>query len=219
MTDANSKQLEENSPRSPLTRLRRLMRPHLTAPLERCELCGTPLGPEHAHLFEGKARQVHCACDACATLFAHQQSDRFRRVPRRVRVLADFRMSDASWDDLRLPINLAFFVQSTPQGRVVAMYPSPAGATESMLELAAWEGLADDNPAVHEMQPDVEALLANRIGAAREHFIVPIDECYRLVGLIRSKWRGLSGGSELWEAIGGYFERLRRRAGPPANRM
>lgn len=212
MNGANVTRLADASPRSPLTRLRRLTRPRATAPVERCELCGTPLGPEHAHLLEVKARQVHCACDACATLFAHQQSDRFRRLPRRVRALTDFRMSDAAWDELRLPINLAFFVHSTPHGRVVAMYPSPAGATESMLDLAAWEELAADNPAVRAMQPDVEALLVNRIGAAREHFIVPIDECYRLVGLIRSKWRGLSGGSDVWQAIGEYFERLRRRA-------
>jgi hypothetical protein len=182
-------------------------------------LCGTLLGAEHAHLLEVKARQIRCACDACATLFAHQQSDRFRRVPRRVRALPEFRMSDASWDELRLPINLAFFVHSTPHGRVVAMYPSPAGATESMLDLAAWEQLATDNPPVREMQPDVEALLVNRIGAAREHFIVPIDECYRLVGLIRSKWRGLSGGSEVWQAIGGFFELLRRRAGVPVAKL
>ena len=34
-----------------------------------------------------------------------------------------------------------------------------------------------------------------------QYYIVPIDECYRLVGLIRMHWRGLSGGTEVWKEI------------------
>jgi hypothetical protein len=37
---------------------------------------------------------------------------------------------------------------------------------------------------------------------------MPIDECYRLVGLIRLNWRGLSGGSEVWEEVDKFFEQL-----------
>jgi hypothetical protein len=59
--------------------------------------------------------------------------------------------------------------------------------------------------------PDVEALLVNRVGAARDYFIVPIDECYKLVGLIRLHWRGLSGGAVVWGEIGRFFDELRRR--------
>ena len=55
--------------------------------------------------------------------------------------------------------------------------------------------------------------MKNRDGERyREHFIVPIDACYELVGLIRLKWRGLSGGEEVWKAIEEFFERLRSRA-------
>ncbi len=104
-------------------------------------------------------------------------------------------MSDAQWDDLLIPISLAFFTCSSAAGRVMALYPGPAGASESSLRLDAWEEIAAANPELLDMQPDVEALLVNRVGATREYFIVPIDECYRLVGIIRMRWSGLSGGA------------------------
>ncbi len=64
-----------------------------------------------------------------------------------------------------------------------------------------------------ELEPDVEALLVNRVGQAREFFRVPIDECYRLVGIIRSNWRGLSGGAEVWTAIEAFRAGLKARSG------
>ena len=67
------------------------------------------------------------------------------------------------WESLQLPINLAFFLPSTPAGRVVAFYPSPAGATESLVPLEAWQTLIDDNPVLGNLHPDVEALLVNRV--------------------------------------------------------
>ena len=70
------------------------------------------------------------------------------------------------------------------------------------------------------MEPDVEALLINRVGPAREYFLAPIDECYRLVGLIRLHWRGLSGGTEVWKEIQGFFagseEQVQRHDGDHA---
>jgi hypothetical protein len=62
------------------------------------------------------------------------------------------------------------------------------------------------------MERDVEALLVNRVRGAREHFLVPMDECYSLVGLIRMHWRGLSGGREVWEEIDQFFENLKQRS-------
>ncbi len=133
-------------------------------------------------------------------------------MPRRVRFLGDFRLTDAAWDGLAIPIDLAFFFRSTPAGVVVAQYPSPAGATESRVSSEAWEALAADNPVLHELEPDVEALLVNRVAGAREAYRVGIDECYKLVGLIRTKWRGLSGGREVWDEIRGHFARLKERS-------
>jgi hypothetical protein len=107
---------------------------------------------------------------------------------------------------------MAFFFYSTPAERVAAFYPSPMGPTESLLKLSAWEKLEESNPVLKGMERDVEALLVNRSRGAREHFLVPIDECYSLVGLIRMHWKGFSGGREVWEEIDRFFEALRGRS-------
>jgi len=181
--------------------------------VERCELCGAALGAEHQHLMEPAQRRLVCACDACAVLFDAGESARYRRVPRQVRMLSDFRMSDAQWEGLHLPINLAFVYVSTPAGRVVAMYPGPAGATESLLGLDSWKDLVADNPVLGDLKPDVEALLIHRIGDERVYCRAPIDECYKLVGLIRTHWRGLSGGTAVWAEIRAFFQALTDRSG------
>jgi hypothetical protein len=93
----------------------------------------------------------------------------------------------------------------------VALYPGPAGAAESALRLESWREIADANPELQRLQPDVEALLVNRVGVARQYFVAPIDECYKLVGLIRMHWRGLSGGAVVWGEIGRFFDDLRRK--------
>jgi hypothetical protein len=179
---------------------------------EYCGLCGVELSAEHAHLVDIATRQLSCACDACAVLFSHRGTSNYRRVGRRVCALPGFQMTDAEWESLLIPIGLAFFVHSTAAGRMLALYPGPAGATESLLPLDSWNPIAARNPALREMEPDIEALLVNRIGAAREHYVAPIDRCYRLVGLIRTHWRGLSGGEEVWSEIGRFFEQLREAA-------
>lgn len=185
--------------------------------VERCELCSAEVYAEHAHLVELTHRRMLCACEACAILFSGRAGARYKRVPREVRLLAAFHMTDAEWDSLLIPINLAFFFHSSVDGRVSAMYPSPAGATESLLSLEAWNNIVGENPVLRRMESDVEALLVNRVGHAREavraeHYIVPIDACYKLVGLIRIHWRGLSGSTEVWQEIGNFFSGLRSRA-------
>jgi hypothetical protein len=142
-------------------------------------------------------------------LFYQRSGSGFRRVPRDARFLEDFQMTDAEWESLLIPIGLAFFVHSTSAGRVMAFYPSPAGAAESLLTLEAWTEIAGRNPALQQMEPDVEALLVNRIGASREYYIAPIDRCYHLIGLIRTTWRGLSGGEDAWREIDRFFAGMR----------
>jgi len=183
---------------------------------ERCELCSAPLAEAHQHLLDPKKRQIVCACDGCVILFCGQTGAHYLRVPRRIQRLVGFQMTDLQWEALMLPINLAFFYRDSAAGRVLAMYPSPAGATESLLSLESWQEIAAQNRALQRMEPDVEALLVNRIGLKREggvaeYFVVPIDECYRLVGLIRLHWRGLSGGAEVWNAILQFFGDLKSR--------
>ena len=190
---------------TPVAALRNFVRPRQSD--ERCDLCGAALTAEHGHNFDPASRRIRCACDSCAILYATV----YRQIPRRVRALPNFRMSDAQWDDLMIPISLAFFSYSTPAGKVVALYPGPAGAAESLLRLDAWEEISTSNPELRDMEPDVEALLVNRVGTTREHFLVPIDECYKLVGLIRLRWRGLSGGAAVWGEIARFFDELRRK--------
>lgn len=142
---------------------------------------------------------------------------KYKRVPRRVLALPDFHLGDAQWESLMVPISMAFFFRSTPDQRVIALYPSPAGATESQLPLDTWKDLEEANPVLQRMEADVEALLVNRVGYARgvaapDYYVLPIDECYKLVGLIRAHWRGLSGGTEVWQEIGNFFSGLKERA-------
>lgn len=187
------------------------------AQVERCELCSAGLASEHPHLVEIAARQIVCACDACATLFDGTAQSKYKRVSRRAQFLPNFKMTDGQWEDLLIPINMAFFFHSSPEGRTVTLYPSPAGAVESLLPLDAWEEIVKENAVLRELRPDIEALLVNRVGHAHElssaeYYIAPIDHCYRLVGLIRTNWKGLSGGSEVWTEIGNFFTDLRSRA-------
>jgi hypothetical protein len=179
--------------------------------IERCELCGAELYPEHQHLLHQKSRQVACCCDACAILFCGQQGAKFLRIPRRIARLEGFTFTDLQWEAMMLPINLAFFLRQS-DGKTAAMYPSPAGPMESLIGLPAWEELFGDNPALAQVEPEVEALMVNRVGDEAAYFIAPIDACYRLIGLIRTKWRGLSGGAEVWHAIGEFFSDLDRSA-------
>jgi hypothetical protein len=181
---------------------------------ELCELCSEPIPPEHRHLLNVSTREIMCACRACSILFYEEAASegKYRLIPDRHLFLEDFEMSDAQWESLRIPVDMAFFFYSKPAERVVAFYPSPMGPTESLLKLGAWEELEKANPVLKGMERDVEALLVNRARGAREHFLVPMDKCYSLVGLIRMHWRGFSGGQEVWKEIGRFFEELRRHS-------
>jgi hypothetical protein len=181
-------------------------------------MCSRELATEHDHLVEPINRRLICSCVACAILFDGQDGTKYKRVPRRVLFLQDFQLSNEQWDGLMVPIEMAFFFKSTPHGKIIALYPSPAGPTESLLSLETWVDIEQANPILSQMEADVTALLVNRVGHARgltpaEYYLVPIDECYRLVGLIRAHWRGLSGGTEVWREIGGFFAALKKRSG------
>jgi hypothetical protein len=199
---------------SPLAALRRFVRPRAATLVERCEMCSAELAAEHPHLVEPSSRQLACACEPCAILFSGQTGTKYKRVSRRIIALPDFQMDEGQWDSLMIPIQLAFFFHSTPDERVIALYPSPAGATESLLALDSWNEIVRDNPILQAMEPDVEALLVKRVGGASEYYLVPIDECYKLVGLIRTHWRGLSGGTEVWREIARFYATLKERSDP-----
>ncbi len=182
---------------------------------EACELCNAPVPAEHRHLLDLDTRELVCACRACALLFDRSAAANggLRLVPDRRLRLEDFVMADALWERLRIPVDIAFFFASSRAGRVMAYYPSPLGPTESHLTLEAWQELEAANPVLETMAPDVEALLVNRARGARRQWLVPIEDPYRLVAVIRTSWRGLTGGSEVWQRLDAFFADLDTRGG------
>ena len=197
-----------------------------TAEGTRCELCSEPVGDDHGHVVDMDDRALLCACPGCHLLFAPAAQGRYRAVPRRYLHAPAFRMPAADWDELQIPVRTAFFFHNSTLGHAVAFYPSPAGATESLLPLPAWERILAANPELPRAEPDVEALLIDRgaatpgtgISGTGAHatggsvcHLVPISACYELVGLVRLHWKGFSGGEEAWAAIDGFFAELLRR--------
>ncbi len=191
-----------------ITAARAAVRPR--RPVERCDLCGGEVLADHRHLLQLEERQILCACESCFALRAGEAA--FRPTGRRIVWLDDFELADEVWAGFRIPIGLAFFFESTVTGGVTAFYPSPAGATESELELDAWAQLVAANPVLETLEPDAEALIVNRLADSAQFAIAPIDRCYALVGLVKLRWQGISGGQELGTAIEGFFADLRRDA-------
>jgi hypothetical protein len=178
---------------------------------EQCDLCGVEIPAEHEHMLHLGDRRILCACATCWA--QHSGDPELRPTGNRVVWLDDFDLPDELWARLEVPIGLAFFMRSSSVGGMVAMYPSPAGATESELKLGAWEDLLALNPELESLEPDAEALVVNRISEPSSYVIAPIDECYALVGAIKVSWEGISGGDAIERAVPTFFGRLRQRSG------
>lgn len=148
-----------------------------------------------------ESRSIRCACRGCYLLFTVDGAggQRMRAVPERYRVMPG--TGAALWDSSDIPVKLAFLFRNSVLDRTIACYPSPAGATESELTFG-------EPPEAAELRPDVEALLYHE----NECFLVPIDRCYELVGLVRLHWRGFDGGDDAREAIARFFDDVRARA-------
>lgn len=179
-----------------------------------CELCSEPIGSRHGHLLELGSRDVRCACQACCTLFDRDEAGagRWARIRDRLWSLQDFDLPEHAWAGLSIPVDLAFFYRDSREDRVRGFYPSPMGMTESQLTLDAWTEVVRNNPIVEQMADDVEALLVDRTYDRRRYWMAPIDECYALVGVMRTHWRGLSGGDQAWAEIELFLQRLNERA-------
>ncbi|MGI5204267.1 DUF5947 family protein [Spirillospora sp. CA-108201] len=185
--------------------------------VERCELCAEPVHDAHRHLLDLEKGELLCACGACAVLFDGQAAGgrHYRLVPDRRRELTGFRLDGPLWSALGVPVDLAFFSVSDT-GEVTARYPSPAGALHAAVHAASWRRLAEANPVLAELRPDVEALVVHRARDAAEHWILPVDDCYRLTALLREHWTGFTGGDAVWHHIGAFFTELGRPGRPPA---
>ncbi len=182
-------------------------------PGARCEMCGAEIPADHCHVVNVESRKLLCTCRPCYLLFTHEGAaqGKYRAVGERYLYDPAFGLSAAQWEELQIPVGLAFFFFHSGLGRWVAFYPSPGGATESLLELGAWAEVLRANPAFDPVSPDVEAVLVRRVGEGFEAYLVPIDACYELVGRVRRSWRGFGGG-EVWAEIDGFLDRLRARS-------
>jgi hypothetical protein len=182
-------------------------------PAGKCELCGGALEPDHRHGVDVDERRLVCACRACSLVLSANVAGRgrFRALPDRVLAVPDF-ATGGRWDALGIPVSTAFFFIDSNAGGVVAFYPSPAGATESTLAEGVWEALADGCDAARDLQPDTEAILVRDGPDGMECYLVPIDRCYSLVGLLRTRWRGFDGGQDAHDALAGYFAQLQAQA-------
>jgi Family of unknown function (DUF5947) len=194
-----------------LRRLQMRNTDQVRAAAERCDFCAMDVPSKHRHVLDTQDRRIMCACEMCFVRLADQ--GRYRPTGTRIVSLPEFRLSDELWARFAIPVGLAFFFHSSVAEQVVAMYPSPLGATESELDMSAWEELIGANPLLESLEPDAEALLVNRMIEPTHHLIVPIDKCYELVGLVKQSWHGISGGSEADEAIESFFEGLMQEAG------
>ncbi|MFG1810371.1 DUF5947 family protein [Streptomyces sp. NPDC049040] len=207
-----------SSPAASLLRINRRRPP--AAPGERCEMCAEPVAAEHSHVVNLESRALMCACRPCYLLFAAEDAGlRHRAVPERYLAFDGLVLDDRTWDELQIPVGLAFVFRSSVQDRTIAFYPGPAGATESELPLDAWDTIAEAHPELSVLRQDVEALLVRRTddcgaGAGRHDscHLVPIDACYELVGRLRTLWRGFDGGREARDAMDAFFARVSERS-------
>lgn len=185
---------------------------------ERCEMCAEPIGDEHQHVVNLHSRGLLCTCRGCYLLFTAERAElKYRAVPDRYLSFPSFRLEPGQWEELDIPVGLAFFFYNSMLGRTVAFYPGPAGAAESELPLGAWDGIVTANPQLRLLKPDVEALLIRAPGRDRDDFachLVPVDRCYELVGQLRRVWRGFDGGQDAREQMAKFFADVETRSRP-----
>jgi Family of unknown function (DUF5947) len=178
---------------------------------ECCDLCAETLPPGHRHLLDLANAELMCACGACAVLFDDQAAGgrHYRLVPRRRTELTGLRLDGQLWAALGIPVDMAFFTRSGAAEEVIAHYPSVAGALRAAVPSDSWQRLADLNPPLAGLDTDVEALVVNRTKGAADHWILPLDDCYRLTAVLREHWTGFSGGAQVWDRIRSFFGALR----------
>ncbi|SFK19597.1 DUF5947 family protein [Streptomyces pini] len=177
---------------------------------QRCDLCSEPLPEAHRHLLDVRAGAVCCACRACSLLFDRKEAGgaHYRLLPLRRTRLHEDGFDDTLWATLGVPVGLAFFTRDGGSGEITAGYPSALGLLRSTVEAERWRAVQACAPAVAAMADDVEALLVNLANGARERWIVPLDDCYRLAAVVRTHWKGLGGGPEVWRHVGDFFRGL-----------
>ena len=197
----------ESPPSTPIIELPMAMS---SASDERCDLCQTTIPEDHRHLLNLVERRIECVCESCWALRSGDAE--YRPTGGRKLWLPKLDLPDELWASFQIPIGLAFFMDSSITGCVVALYPSPGGATESELHFSSWSRMVELNPILADLEPDIEGLIVNRLSDPPTYSIAPIDRCYALTGTIKMNWEGISGGPKVEEAVSGFFDELRAEA-------
>lgn len=175
--------------------------PAAQAAASRCEFCAQPLPERHEHVLELATGALNCACIACALLF-DREGQPLRRLPRDTRYLDGFDLDPLEWVSLMIPVKLAFITGHDTR------YPSPGGIVTAPLEAELWASICARHPELQTLQPGLEALLINYMERPHQLFITPIDQCYRLAGLVRTAWAGFSGGPEVRRRVHDFCAEL-----------
>ena len=191
-------------------------RPAPQEPAPRCDLCATGLTERHGHVVSLDDRALRCVCRPCSLLFTPTGAGggRIRAVPDRYLTDPSHPIADDDWDLLQIPVLPVFVFVNSDLDRAVACYPSPAGATESLLDLDGWTSLQQRYPLLRTPAADVEAVYVTRGDAGLAAYLVPIDACFAMVGMLRSNWRGPHGGAEARRATAAFVQDLHERSRP-----
>ena len=96
------------------------------------------------------------------------------------------------WEELRIPVDMAFFFHSSAGRARGGVLPEPDGR-DRVAARARRVGRSWRRPTrcSASWSPTSRRCSSTARAARAQHWLVPIDECYALVGLIRTRWRGL----------------------------
>ncbi|MBB2941033.1 hypothetical protein FB565_000737 [Actinoplanes lutulentus] len=167
----------------------------------RCGVCATRTSTGGLHLVDLAQRSLVRGCADC-----HQNPGELRPVPDRYLELPGEVTAQETWDDLHVPAGLAFVWRA--DDRLLVCGPAPDRAVEHDLPVTVWERMIKRHPAFATLRPGVEALIIRRAGA----FLVPIDACYELAGLLRTSWRGFDGARDTRGSLTMFFAKLSANA-------
>ena len=166
-----------------------------------------------------ESRGLMCTCRGCYLLFTAENAElRYRAVPDRYLSFPEFTVDARQYDELEIPVGLAFLFRNSVLGRVVAFYPGPAGATESELPLAAWSRIVDANPQLDLLRPDVEALLIRGPTSRGRRVLLPSRAHRHLLRAGRPAAAALARLRRRQRGAAGHRRVLRRGRGPQQTR-
>ncbi len=86
-------------------------------------MCAAAIGEPHQHVVDLDSRALMCTCRPCYLLFTDDRATlRYRAVPDRYLSFPDLSVDGRAWDELQIPVGLAFLFHNSvlgPDGRVL----------------------------------------------------------------------------------------------------